>query len=148
MRPGGAAYTGAGGCGAPGHILASILPQAAASSDRARTFPDTARLVRAGKRGRHRNQEVMLQTGLATLPVHTLSMDLRVKDRTMQGKAIVRSCDELSAGDEINARYNGILVHRGRVTGIVPGRGLFWIMDELTGSRRLLDMADLEIART
>lgn len=66
----------------------------------------------------------------------------------MRGKAIVRSCDELSAGDKINARYNGILVHRGQVTEIVPGRGLFWIMDELTGSRRLLDMADLEIDRT
>jgi hypothetical protein len=29
----------------------------------------------------------------------------------------------------------------------VPEHGLFWIMDELTGGRRLMDMAELEIVR-
>lgn len=28
-----------------------------------------------------------------------------------------------------------------------PEQGLFWIADELTGGRRLLDMAELEISR-
>ena len=74
-------------------------------------------------------------------------MEFCENDRTLQGKTIVRSCQELSAGDEINARYKGRLVHRGRVTEVVPGHGLFWIMDELTGGRRLPDMADLEINR-
>lgn len=39
------------------------------------------------------------------------------------------------------------LVHQGRVTEQVSEHGLFWIMDELTGGRRLLDRADLEIGR-
>ena len=55
----------------------------------------------------------------------------------------VDTCHDLAAGDLIAARYKGSLVHRGRVTERVPDHGLFWIMDELTGGRRLLDMADL-----
>lgn len=62
-------------------------------------------------------------------------------------KIIVRSCVELSVGDDIDARYKGALVHRGRVTEMAPDHGLFWIMDDLTGGRRLLDMAELEIVR-
>lgn len=59
----------------------------------------------------------------------------------------IETCYDLHAGDLIAARLNGSLVHRGHVTEKVPHHGLFWIMDELTGGRRLLDMADLEIAR-
>lgn len=59
----------------------------------------------------------------------------------------VGTCHELAAGDRIVARYKGSLAHRGCVTERVPEHGLFWIMDELTGGRRLLDMADLEISR-
>ncbi|WLQ05826.1 hypothetical protein [Arthrobacter oryzae] len=36
-------------------------------------------------------------------------------------------------------------MHRGRITERMPGHGLFWIMDEVTGGRRLLDMAELDI---
>lgn len=82
------------------------------------------------------------------MPVHTPGMEFRGNDRNMQGKTLVQSCHELLAGDDISARYKGVLVHRGKVTEVVPGHGLFWIMDELTGSRRLLDMADLDITRT
>ncbi|QCO98581.1 hypothetical protein FCN77_13835 [Arthrobacter sp. 24S4-2] len=60
---------------------------------------------------------------------------------------VVHSCHELTAGDEIVARSMGSLVHRGRVAERVPDHGLFWIMDELSGGRRLLDMSDLEIVR-
>ena len=62
-------------------------------------------------------------------------------------KTIVSSCHDLATGDEIDARYKGALVHRGRVTEMAPDHGLFWIMDDLTGGRRLLDMAELEIVR-
>lgn len=79
--------------------------------------------------------------------MHTRSMEFQGKGQGMEGIAIVRSCHELSAGDEINARHKGALVHRGQVTEVLPDHGLFWIMDELSGSRRLLDMAELEIAR-
>jgi hypothetical protein len=30
---------------------------------------------------------------------------------------------------------------------MVPDHGLFWIMDDLRGGRRLLDMSELEIVR-
>jgi hypothetical protein len=66
---------------------------------------------------------------------------------TMGEETFVSSCHELDAGDFIVARYKGSLVHRGSVTERVPEHGLFWILDELTGGRRLLDMADLEIVR-
>ena len=59
----------------------------------------------------------------------------------------VGTCHELAVGDLIAARDKGSLVHRGRVAERVPERGLFWIMDELTGGRRLVDMAELDIVR-
>jgi hypothetical protein len=59
----------------------------------------------------------------------------------------IGSCDELSAGDAIEAFYRGALVHRGPVTEVALDRGLLWILDTLTGSRRLLDMSELEIVR-
>jgi hypothetical protein len=65
---------------------------------------------------------------------------------TTNEETVIDTCHELVAGDLIVARYKGSLVHRGRVTERVPDHGLFWIMDELTGGRRLLDMAELEIA--
>jgi len=63
------------------------------------------------------------------------------------GEASVADCHDLVAGDLPSARYKGSVVHRGRVTEQVPECGLFWIMDELTGGRHLLDKADLEIGR-
>jgi hypothetical protein len=66
---------------------------------------------------------------------------------TMREETVVGTCHDLAAGDFIVARYKGSLVHRGPVTERVPEHGLFWIMDELTGGRRLLDMSDLEITR-
>ena len=62
-------------------------------------------------------------------------------------KTVVSSCHDLTAGNEIEARHKGALVHRGRVMERAPDHGLFWIMDDLTGGRRLLDMAELEIVR-
>ncbi|CAN7329480.1 hypothetical protein LJR078_001887 [Arthrobacter sp. LjRoot78] len=37
--------------------------------------------------------------------------------------------------------------NRGQVTEIAPSQELFWITDYLTGSRRLLDVAEFEIDR-
>ncbi|MET4093291.1 hypothetical protein [Arthrobacter sp. UYCu712] len=66
---------------------------------------------------------------------------------TMSEETVVKNCHDLASGDLIAARYGAALVHQGRVTERIPEHGLFWIMDELTGGRRLLDMADLEIVR-
>ena len=60
----------------------------------------------------------------------------------------ISTCADLLPGDEISATFKGTLVHRGRVTETAPDHGLFWIMDDLTGGRRLLDMAELQIMRT
>jgi hypothetical protein len=62
-------------------------------------------------------------------------------------KTGVLSTTALSCGDLIEAAYKGTVVHRGRVADIAPSQELFWITDYLTGSRRLLDVAEFEITR-
>jgi hypothetical protein len=61
---------------------------------------------------------------------------------------VVLSTSGLVYGDQIEAFYKGTLVHRGHVTDIAPNHELFWIMDHLTGSRRLLDIVEFQIVRT
>lgn len=60
---------------------------------------------------------------------------------------IVRDCSELSEGQEIEAWHNGRLFHKGPVERVLPSAGLFWIKDEKTGSRKLLDVEALKIVR-
>jgi hypothetical protein len=60
---------------------------------------------------------------------------------------VIASCDELVPGDAVEAFYKGTLVHRGPVTEVAPGWGLFWMLDALTGSRRLLDVSEFSIVR-
>lgn len=62
--------------------------------------------------------------------------------------SIISSNSELSFGDRIEAYRKGTLVHRGEVTDIAPNHDLFWVQDLLTGGRRLLDIAELEIRRS
>ena len=59
----------------------------------------------------------------------------------------VRLGTHLSVGDYVEARHKGRLDHLGTVTDTHPVMGLFWIMGDLTGGRRLLDLAELEIVR-
>lgn len=59
----------------------------------------------------------------------------------------VRTCSELSAGEEIEAWHKGRLFHRGRVAETIPSTDLFWIVDSRTGARKLLDVEALEIVR-
>lgn len=59
----------------------------------------------------------------------------------------VRTCSELSAGEEIEAWHKGRLFHRGRVTETIPSTDLFWIVDSRTGARKLLDVEALDIVR-
>ena len=59
----------------------------------------------------------------------------------------ISSNRELTSGEWVEAYYRGTLVHRGEVTDIAPNHELFWILDVLTGSRRLADIAELEIVR-
>ena len=59
----------------------------------------------------------------------------------------VQSCGELSVGDQIEAWHNGKLFHRGEVIRTVAATDLFWILDERTGTRRLIDAEALVIVR-
>lgn len=59
----------------------------------------------------------------------------------------IRTCHDLNLGDEIAATYKGVTVHRGRVTDLAPDHNIFWIMDDLRGGRRLLDLTELEVTR-
>ena len=57
----------------------------------------------------------------------------------------VSSCSRLSVGDRIEALRDGRVVHRGRVLDVVPALELFWILDDRTGTRRLLDLEMLSV---
>lgn len=59
----------------------------------------------------------------------------------------VRSCAELSAGEEIEAWHRGRLAHRGTVASTLEEIGLIWIIDARTGARRLLDLEQLSVRR-
>lgn len=59
----------------------------------------------------------------------------------------VRSCGEVTVGDEIEAWHNGRLFHRGEVLRTVPATDLFWIRDRRTETRRLIDAEALVILR-
>ena len=61
----------------------------------------------------------------------------------MEAQALDTS--QLGVGDHIEAWHRGKLFHSGRVTGVVPALELFWILDERTGARKLLDPEALEI---
>lgn len=60
----------------------------------------------------------------------------------------VYSSEELSVGDRIEAWHNGRLFHRGEVIRTVAATDLFWILDDRTGTRRLIDTEALVILRT
>lgn len=62
--------------------------------------------------------------------------------------ALIRSNSELTSGQFVEAYYKGTLVHRGQVTDIAPDQELFWMMDALTGYRKLVDIAEVEVVRT
>ena len=54
---------------------------------------------------------------------------------------------DLSAGDEIEAGFGGQLRHRGPVTELAPGTGMFWIMDHVGGARKILNLEDFHVVR-
>jgi hypothetical protein len=74
---------------------------------------------------------------------------------TTNGEGVACVCEQLTPrvaiedvnpGDTIEAGRDGHVVHRGTVTDVAPHLGLLWIMDSLTGGRRLVDTAELSIS--
>lgn len=61
--------------------------------------------------------------------------------------SIIRSCEELSFGDEIEAWCFGRLIHQGTVSRTLPSVEMFWIVCARTGTRRLVDMEAAAIIR-
>lgn len=59
----------------------------------------------------------------------------------------IRSCSELSYGDEIEAWRFGKLLHLGRVNRTLPSVEMFWIICSRTGTRKLVDMEGAAILR-
>ena len=55
--------------------------------------------------------------------------------------------EDLRAGDLVEGRRGGRVLHRGRVTDVAPNQGLLWILDTVSGSRRLLDQSELVVTR-
>ncbi|MFF2316405.1 hypothetical protein ACFVTE_09065 [Arthrobacter sp. NPDC058097] len=64
---------------------------------------------------------------------------------TAAGRII--DCRNLSAGDTIEASYNGQLYYVGTVTETVPDLGMFWIHEARTRTRKLLDPLALHVVR-
>lgn len=59
----------------------------------------------------------------------------------------ITDCRELSPGDVIEARYNGLVYYSGKVTETVPVLGMFWILESRTGTRKLIDPVAYEVVR-
>jgi hypothetical protein len=57
----------------------------------------------------------------------------------------ISKCEELAAGDWIEARAGGQLAHRGAVSETASHLGFFWLMDTVTTGRKLLDFREFEI---
>ena len=66
---------------------------------------------------------------------------------TATQSSLIRSCTELSYGDEIEAWRLGKLLHRGKVSYPLPSVEMFWIICSRTGTRKLVDMEAAAIRR-
>ncbi|MFE4196858.1 hypothetical protein ACFRJ9_13395 [Paenarthrobacter sp. NPDC056912] len=62
-------------------------------------------------------------------------------------ESLVLRCGDLKRGDVIEGWVSGNRRHRGTVTETMPRLGLFWIVEEQLGERRLLDMNEVAIVR-
>lgn len=92
-------------------------------------------------------KHLSLQDGVFHRPVVNQYMQKEKLVREAE-EVSVNSCADLSPGDEIAGTHRGALVHRWRVTDIASDHGMFWIMDDLNGGRRLVDLAEVQVMRT
>ena len=59
----------------------------------------------------------------------------------------IRSCSDISYGDEIEAWRYGKLLYQGRVSYPLPSVEMFWIICSRTGTRKLVDMEASAVLR-
>ena len=58
----------------------------------------------------------------------------------------VRSCGELEAGVEVEARVHGAVHVEGTVAEMMPAIGLFWVVSP-TGLRKIIEFAEFDVYR-
>lgn len=51
----------------------------------------------------------------------------------------------LSVGDYVEARRGSSPDHHGTILEALPGQGVFWIRDEITGLRRMIDFDSFDV---
>jgi hypothetical protein len=57
----------------------------------------------------------------------------------------VRHISRISPGDDIEALGEGTVCRSGRVTEVLPEMGLFWIFDEKSQLRKLIELAEFTV---
>jgi hypothetical protein len=61
------------------------------------------------------------------------------------GMVEVRHISRISPGDDVEALREGTVCHSGRVTEVLPEMGLFWIFDEKSQLRKLIELAEFTV---
>lgn len=62
-------------------------------------------------------------------------------------ESTIRTCEELTHGDVIEAWQGGRLLHNGSASQTLPSMGMCWIVCARTGARKLVDLEAPEIIR-
>lgn len=57
----------------------------------------------------------------------------------------VRQISRISPGDNIEALSDGTIYHSGRVTEVLPDMGLFWIFDDKSQLRKLIELNEFTV---
>ncbi|WP_400160439.1 hypothetical protein [Arthrobacter sp. BPSS-3] len=60
---------------------------------------------------------------------------------------IIEACTDLTPGVDVQVWEQDRVVHRGRVSQVVPSMGMVWIIDARNGARRLVDTSEYDVVR-
>lgn len=72
---------------------------------------------------------------------------MRTLETTVEGKPPLKPYDfsHLSVGDFIEVRRSTVVYHSGTISEAMPEQGVFWIRDDVTGLRRIVDFDSFDI---
>jgi hypothetical protein len=62
-----------------------------------------------------------------------------------RGMAQVRHMSGIAPGDEIEALSGGMVYHSGRVAEVLPDMDLFWIFDDRSQLRKLIELDEFTV---
>lgn len=69
-------------------------------------------------------------------------MSLAVDSPVVHSPVRIRDVGSLHLDNEIQIRNAGTILHSGRVVEIMPLLGVFWILDSILGTRKLIDVSE------